>query len=56
MELLNYFTQAMKFSRLLSRHVIANPFDQVLQSVVVHSGVQDWFNKVFVFAIDLNWW
>jgi hypothetical protein len=57
MESINRLTLRMKFSRLLFRHIIADPFDQVLEFPVVYLGVQDCFDEVFIFAINPNrWW
>jgi hypothetical protein len=56
MEWINSFTLAMKFSRLPYRYIITDPFDQVLEFVVVYPGVQDYFDKVFIFAINLKQW
>jgi hypothetical protein len=55
MELINSFTVGMKFSRLPLRHTITNPLDQVLEFAAVYPAVQDCFDEVLVFAINLNW-
>jgi hypothetical protein len=55
MESINSFTLGMNFSRLPFRHIITNPFDQVLEFAVAYLGDQDCFNEVFVFTINLNW-
>jgi hypothetical protein len=55
-ESVNRFTLGMKFSRLPFRHIVTNPFDQILEFVAVYPEVQDCFDKVFVFAINLNRW
>jgi uncharacterized protein YwlG (UPF0340 family) len=54
MESINSFTVGMKFSRLPLRHTITNPLDQVLEFAAVYLAVQDCFNEVFVFTINLN--
>jgi hypothetical protein len=41
-------------SRLLFWYIITNLFNQILEFVVVYLGVQDCFNKVFIFTINLN--
>jgi hypothetical protein len=43
-------------SRLPFRHIVTNPFIQVLEFAAAYLGVQDFFNKVFIFTINLNWW
>ena len=35
--------------------IIALPFDQVLELVTILTTVQDVFNFIFEFVIDLNW-
>jgi hypothetical protein len=52
-ESVNRITLGMKFSRLPFRHIIINPFDQILEFAAVYLGDQDCFDKVFMFAINL---
>jgi hypothetical protein len=54
MESVNCFTLRMIFSRLLFWHIVTNPFDQILEFAVMYLRVQDCFDKVFIFTINLN--
>jgi hypothetical protein len=39
MESINCLTLRMKFSRFPVRHIVTNPFDQILEFAAVYSGV-----------------
>jgi hypothetical protein len=53
-ESVNHFTLGMIFSRFPFWHIMTKPFDQILELAAVYPGVQDCFDEVFIFTIDLN--
>jgi hypothetical protein len=55
MESINSFTLGVKFCRLPFRHIITNLIDKVLKFAAVYVGVQDCFDKVWDFTINLDW-
>jgi hypothetical protein len=55
MESINSVTLRITFYRLPLRHIITNALDQVLEFAVVYAGGPDCLDKVFIFAMNLNW-
>jgi hypothetical protein len=54
MESINHYTVRMQFSRLPLRWIIPDLLNTVLYLVAVDLGVQNGFDKILVFTIDLN--